>query len=108
MKLLTVYGASDDLIEASGIKGEDEFNSYKSPYAGKLIVTSKSAKAKISIHCIYHGHWCFGIGPDDGDYDVMPDWTITRTWGEDTPYSETVKIECPDDAVLKFIENDKD
>lgn len=102
MKKLTVSGSSDDLIEASGIKGCDEFNSYKSPYAGQLTVKSKSTGQSIAIHCIYSGHWCFAVGPLTGDYDAMPNWPITREWGTEEAYSETLTISCPDDAVLSF------
>lgn len=105
MKTLTVSGSSDDLITTDGLPGCDEFNvNPKGAYAGKLIVKSKKLKVEITIHCIYDGHWCFAIGPNDGDYDEMPDWPIRRRWGELAAYSELVEIDCPDDATLKLVE----
>lgn len=101
MKTLTIYGHSDDLIETSGLPGCDEFDVYgNNPYHGAL--TIKSSESEIRVHCIYDGHWCFAIGPLDGDYDKMPNWPIRRTWAANNPYSETVEIDCPDDAVLLF------
>jgi hypothetical protein len=108
MKILTVYGGSDDLIETEGLPGCDEFNVYpKSVYVEELLITSK--EGCIGIHVIYDGSWCFAVSAKDGDCDEMPNWKMTRTFGQDTRYSETLTIECPDDAVLtraKKIEED--
>lgn len=105
MPTLTVYGASDDLIETSGINGCDEFGSYgDSPYRGTLCVAAGGKN--IEIHCVYSGHWCFAVGPADGDYDEMPEWETRRTWGEQSPYSETLEIDLPAGAELVFIKND--
>ena len=99
MKTFKIYGASDDLIETEGLQGCDEFNVYPNgPYAGR--VTIKAGDVSLAVHAIYDGHWAFAIGPDNGDYDEMPEWKITRAWGRDSAYSETVEIECPDEARL--------
>lgn len=103
MKDLTIYGASDDLIETEGIPGCDEFEACiigGGVYAGVLRVRSK--EGSLDIYCIYDGCWCFAIGTEDGDYDMMPQWPVRRTWGDQVPYSETLRIGVPDDAVLAF------
>lgn len=101
MRTLTIYGASDDLIESDGLPGCDEFNVYPDgSYAGAFRVQSK--ESTITVHCIYAGHWCFAVGPEDDDYEKLPDWPIRRKWGDNSAYSETIEIDCPDDARVKF------
>lgn len=100
-KILKVFGASDDLIETSGLPGCDEFNNIPDDkYAGTLSVVSEYGR--IEIHAIYSGHWAFAVGAVDGEFTEMPSWKITREWGSDEDYSETLLIECPDDAKLSF------
>jgi len=99
MKTFSISGASDDLIETAGIPGCDEFNAIKDgPHIAVLGIWSSSGN--IEVHCIYSGFWAFAIGPIDGDYDKMPSWEIRRAWGTVVPYSETVEIDVPDDAIL--------
>ncbi len=102
MKTFTIYGASDDLIETSGIDGCDEF--YSDSTDDSRIVKHlqiQSSFGNISIYCIYAGSWCFALGAEDGDdFDEFPDWKIYRTWGKYSAYSETVEIDLPDDAIL--------
>ncbi len=68
---------------------------------GKLSVAAGGKN--IEIHCIYSGHWCFAVGAVDGDCDEMPEWEIRRTWGDQSPYSETLEIDVPEDAQLAFL-----
>lgn len=102
MKTLTIYGASDDLIECSGIKGCDEFNAIEDgPYKACLRV--KHYSDSIRIHAIYAGSWAFAVTTDCGDdHDEMP-WKITRTFGQEEPYSETLKIKVPDGAKVSLL-----
>ena len=102
MLTLKMYGASDDLIEAEGLPGCDEFTAGSiGCQAGRFEVQSR--EGSIVIHALYDGSWCFAVGSSDAesDHSAMPDWKITRIWGADEPYSETLLIECPDDAVLE-------
>ena len=102
MKILKMYGASDDLIEAEGLPGCDEFNADGvGNCVGRFEV--QSSEGSLFIHAIYDGSWCFAVGSSDADSDfsAMPNWKITRIWGADSPYSETLLIECPDDAELE-------
>ena len=107
MKALKLYGASDDLIEMEfdgkmefGGK-DDEFNVYGETHMGYVIVRDEGAQ--IRIHCIYDGSWCFAIASRTGlNNDVMPEWAVRRTWGQDTPYSETLEMDLPNDATVEF------
>ena len=56
----------------------------------------------LNIHAIYDGSWAFSINSQMGDCDEMPEWEIDRLWGADTPYSETLLITCPDDAIVAY------
>lgn len=107
MKILTVFGASDDCIEFSGIEGADEF--YRTgygEYAGLFCISSQGFAMSqgwfgtqyMLIHCIYDGSWSFAISA--GLDEILPPWKITRTWGNNSDYSETVEIEVPDDTIL--------
>jgi hypothetical protein len=104
MKTVTIYGCSDDLIETQGIAGCEEFAVYsESPYHGSLKISD--GKETLWIHAIYWGCWGFAITNDDdeSDYETMPDWSIRRAWGDEVSYSETVRIDVPDSAVLEFL-----
>lgn len=102
MKTLKVYGASDDLIEIDGLNGRDEFGAYpKGNYAGYMALRSRGVC--VHIHAIYDGSWAFAVCPQDGDYEKSPDWPIRRTFGADVPYSETLEIDVPDDAVIEWV-----
>lgn len=102
MKTLTVYGYSDDNVVFDGIPGADEFGCYgDTPYRGFYRLISASQDIELHIHVIYHGHWCFAVGPESGDSEEMPDWAIRRVWGGECAYSETLQIDVPDDVVLK-------
>lgn len=110
-KTFSIFGASDDLIETAGIDGCDEFYR-KGNYllAGTFSISSEREVMEIFVHAVYDGHWCFAVGTRSGDdYNLFPNWKITRMWGETpdgfgSPYSEYMEIEVPDDAVLKRID----
>ena len=106
MKTLKIYGGSDDLIECSGIDGCDEFNYYggdHNPYMGKLVVKSK--EISFDVHVIYDGNWLFSVSCRDWEEGTVlsSDPAVLRTFGDDSPYSETLLIECADDATLIFV-----
>ena len=102
MKTIKIYGASDDLIEVEGgCKGCDEYSTGETgPLMG--MVQLHAGDNFVKIHCIYEGSWAFAICPQDGDFDFMP-WVVARTFGKDSPYSETVLISVPDDCEVSFV-----
>lgn len=108
MKTLKVYGASDDLVEADGIPGADEFSKHTcdacQAYIGRMLVSA--GNEAICIHAVYAGSWSFAITSEnaDDDFETLPDWPVRRTFGIDVPYSETLEIDVPNDAHLKWLE----
>lgn len=102
MKTLTIYGCSDDLIECEGLPGCDEFYVAGVPMERPLKATLliRSAEGGLNIHVIYDGGWAFAITTPGEEY---PAWEIKRTFGDNKPYSETITVQCPDDATLVFV-----
>jgi hypothetical protein len=99
MKTLMIYGASDDLIETSGIEGCDEFSAGGGdPLCGRLTVTADTDT--LTIYCLYDGCWSFAISPWPNE-EKLP-WEIRRIWGNKQPYSETLEIDVPDNARLSY------
>lgn len=106
MKLITIYGASDDLVEIEGdIPGADEYGCYKSSglIHGRIELESKSFMARIWIYCIYDGCWHFSFGMAE-EGDAYPQWPIKTEWDG---YTAKHTIEVPDDTTCKFEENPK-
>ena len=99
MKNFKIYGASDDIIDTSGLASCDEFNIIPhGVYVAKFLLHSFSGK--LYIHALYDGCWSFAISAIEDDCCKLPDWEMISTFGVDTRYSWTVEIKCPDDTVL--------
>lgn len=96
MQKAIFYGASDDLIEVTGVKGGDEFNAYGSKDG---IHAKFNLGGKMRIYAIYDGCWMFAIGQVDEDI-LLPDWPITITQSREVPYSTQLEIVVPDDVKL--------
>lgn len=101
MKTLTVYGASDDLLETEGIDGCDEFNvKPNGSYKGYLEI--RGTDCSFDVHCIYVGSWSFAVAAVEGDYDEWPD-AVREASRRYEGYTEIIEFKVPDDACLKFI-----
>jgi len=103
MKTITIYGASDDLIEIEGAcPGCDEYSAEgeHDSYRGRIHISA--GEETVVVHAIFDGSWAFAICPQDGDFDSMPKWTIARSFGDKTEYSETITITLPDDATVEY------
>lgn len=102
MKTVKIYGASDDLVEVEGqLRGCDEFNAFgDTEHIGNIqIATAKDAPG-YTVAAVYTGCWSFAVAPIDED--MVPDWPVRRSFGQDVRYSETVEIDCPDNATVRF------
>lgn len=95
MKTFSMYGASDDLIEASGVRGAKEFYSLEDgTYHGSF-----NLGGKMRIHAIYDGCWSFAVGQIDEEIP-LPDWPIRIGRTPECAYSTLLEIDVPDDAKL--------
>lgn len=97
MPTLTMYGASDDLIEAEGIPGCDEFTADYNP--DSLTMGSFVVGGKMRILAAYDGCWMFAIGQVDEDVP-LPDWPISISQHTDISYSTMITIEVPEGTTL--------
>lgn len=90
--MITIYGASDDLIEVEGCEGADEFNSYEHGpvmWRGDLIAPDGDA---LRVHALYGGCWSVAVGQVDEDRP-LPDWDIDVF--QEGRYSTGVKVDAP-------------
>ena len=98
MRTLTIYGASDDLIEMEGVPGADEFGAWGNGEGG--IRGSFVLGGQMRILAIYgkRGCWSFALGQVDEGIP-FPDWPIrikqNLIRGE-VGYSTQVEIDVPD------------
>lgn len=98
MKTLTVFGASDDLVESHGITGADEFNAID---GGRLFISS--SEGALHLWCFYTpaGTWAVGVSQIDEDA-ATPSWPIRIVQSSECRYSMQLEIDCPDDARLRY------
>jgi hypothetical protein len=99
MQKAIFYGASDDLIEVKGVKGEDEFGAYN---GDDLIHGVFNLGGKMRIYAIYDGCWMFAVGQVDEEIP-LPDWPIRIVQSRKVPYSVELQIDVPDDVKV-FLE----
>lgn len=97
---ITIYGASDDLVEVAGCEGADEFNS--DDWTGDLIAPDGS---QMRVYVRYEiGHWSVGVSQVDEEFQ-LPGWPVTITqapaMNPDNPgYSALLTIDAPDGTRL--------
>lgn len=108
MKILTMYGASDDLIEAAGIGDCDAFSADGDPSAevqGRFQVLSSEGQLEIFALYPNTGCWSFAVSQIEDDV-ALPDWPIRVSQYNKGftkggfRYSTLLEINCPDDARL--------
>lgn len=100
MATLTINGASDDLIEVSGVKGEDEFCDVSGHWRG-LIIAPDGGTAIVYVDYRPNGCWTVALGQYDEDY-ALPEWPMKLTVDMDNcSYSTTAVIEVPDGTVIE-------
>lgn len=97
MKTVSIYGASDDLIEVSGIPGADEFASYKTPI--DFAIWHSTGEMRITAIYGTNGCWSFALG-QTGEEESFPDWPVRITQHE-RGYSTLVEIDVPDGSIWR-------
>ena len=99
MATLLIYGASDDLVEATGIKGADEFST-DGHWTG-VLESSDGDTALVYVDYRDNGCWTVSLGLFEEDHH-LPDWRVSVFSDEDLcKYSAIASIEVPDGTTIK-------
>jgi hypothetical protein len=98
---VTIYGASDDLVEVTGCDGADEFTHYNGIWHGDLIAPDGWA---MRVHAYYDRDGCWQVGAGQVAEDTaLPDWPVQLVQPGTGPvpkYSTGLTVEVPDGTRL--------
>lgn len=101
--MITIYGASDDLVEVDGCEGADEFYVASVPdgqvcWHGDLV--APGGTEQLRARAIYHeGVWSIALGQADEDVP-FPSWGNGTGQAPGTDYSAAVTIDAPEGTRL--------
>jgi hypothetical protein len=103
---ITIYGASDDLIEVAGCEGADEFDcsgSQRHAVNWHATLTAPDGPA-MRVMAWYGpgGCWLLGIG-QAGEDKELPSWPVTITQGDgrtSSAYNVVLTVEAPEGTKL--------
>ncbi len=105
MTTITIYGASDDLVEVQGCDGAGEFSS--DAWQGDLVAPGGTEQMR--VHCWYNddGCWQVGVGQTIEDCQLPP-WPLSVTQApamspDNQGYSALLTIDAPDGTWLDNI-----
>jgi hypothetical protein len=102
--MITIYGASDDLVEVAGCEGADEFGVYGDRWQADLIAPGGTEQMR--VHCWYDDDGCWQVGVGQVLEDVqLPEWPVSITqapaMNPDNPgYSALLTIAAPEGTRL--------
>ena len=106
-KTVTIYGASDDLLEVYGdIAGADEYGAYGGPVMGTLTSPDGDSLIVRAEYCKpgAPGEWTLSIE----NTDTFPDWPIKFGERPNRDGDPALIIEVPEGTVFKFEQEDED
>lgn len=100
--MITIYGASDDLVEVEGCEGADEFCT--DHWQGDLAPPGEGEQMRVWCWYDIDGCWQVGVGQVTEDVQ-LPAWPITITqapaMNPDNPgYSVLLSIDAPEGTRL--------
>ena len=99
MPTVTIYGASDDLIEVEGVPGADEFNVYSDKKVCATLLLHHAEEEQMAVHAVYDGCWSFAVAQVDEEHP-LPAWPVRVGQSLGVPYSTQLEIDVPDGTVL--------
>jgi hypothetical protein len=100
MAKLTVYGASDDLVETSGIDGTDEFDITSESSWSAVIQAPSGETAMLYVDLRRNGCWTVSLGRYEEDY-ALPSWPVSVISDDSIcRYSTYAEIIVPDGSTL--------
>ena len=97
---LTIYGASDDLIEVEGHYVE-EYNVYGNDFAVRL--TDPEADERMDIVLTYGGNGCWSAGARRFDEGKPMPWPVQIVTATHCEYSSAAVIDCPPTVEVSLI-----
>lgn len=103
---ITIYGASDDLVEVDGCEGADEFYvqavpDFKVCWYGDLVAPGADEQMRVSAFIGDDGCWHIAIGQPLESVPI-PSWPVVFRQGThiETEYSVVLDIEAPEGTRL--------
>lgn len=100
MAKVTIFGASDDLIEIDGIDGADEFNDTSGHWRG-ILEAPNGETALVYVDLRRGGTWTVALGQFEEDY-ALPAWPQRYETDFDlSAYSVKATIEVPDGTTIR-------
>jgi hypothetical protein len=103
--MITIYGASDDLVEVAGCDGADEFSADN--WRGDLVAPGGTEQMRVS--CWYDDDGCWQVGVGQTVEEVqLPPWPVTITQAPamdpvNPGYSALLSIDAPEGTRLTNI-----
>lgn len=104
--MITIYGASDDLVEVEGCEGADEFYAASVKdgevcWHGRLIALDGDVREQLCVRAIFDGCWHFAVGQVDESLP-LPAWPLTFRQGtkEEAEYSVVLAVDAPEGTRL--------
>lgn len=98
---ITIYGASDDLVEVEG-SIRREFDCISGD--AELIVASSDGALRVFMRYENNGCWSAAVGQIDEGARIP--WPVSIVASEKSRYSAAVVIDCPLDAQVTIIGGD--
>lgn len=106
-RTFTIYGASDDLVETSGVPGCDEFSAWRpdAEVNASFVLSGPGGSMRIvATYAPGNLAGCWAFAPMQLDEGVpFPDWPIRITHDEirgKVAYSTRLEIEVPEGTTL--------
>lgn len=110
--MITIYGASGDLVEVAGCEGADEFNS--DDWHGDLIAPDGSQMRVYAEYGAGDGTECWRIGVSQTSDDwELPGWPVTITQApamnpDNAGYSPLLSVDAPEGTWLRLLQPSAD
>lgn len=96
---ITIYGASDDLVEVYGCDGADEFNTYERSalmWHGDLRAPDGTA---MRVNVLYDDGGCWSVAVGQVDEDTpFPAWPVVHR--QEGSYSTAAVVDAPEGTEL--------
>ncbi|MEM6727836.1 MAG: hypothetical protein AAF618_04990 [Pseudomonadota bacterium] len=104
-RTLKFYGASDDLFEIEGTRGEepDEIGCFDTPVTVKVATPDNEGLLITGLYAPSNaaGTWMVGISQLDEDFE-LPDWPMRWRAPGGRGYSVELEIEVPDTVAVSM------